>query len=396
MEVITKLVFYLFAFILPYGSVSPFNLTAIRDVSEGTIGQQGIGPYLFAICTFLAVLDRRVQMRYKLTKRFILPLCVLFAAVLISTMLRSINGLDFPFVFFLKLFAAEIGFIVLTMYFIQFPKVLSNSLTIYAYSCALIVMAYYLGVLDGLYFISNGRLWLFGENPNTFSFMMGLGSIILIYNNLYMHPSKPVAVLNILLVTAIFLYMILSGSRGSILICAIAVLVLCNKLLIKRSYLILPLLLIIGYVLYGFVISHQSDISVLERFSELQDGDSERMDLFKQAFTLFVEKPVLGWGRNGYVLERFSRFQEVRDSHNMILSVAAMSGIVGATAIIVFLYMLFIRCLRAFKTNVLPLVLFFYVFFMAMKTGEVLTFSMMWYCFSLMLALAFLSKSVPE
>lgn len=393
MEVITRFIFYLFAFILPYGSVNPFNLTSVQGVSEGTISQQGIGPYLFAICAIMAVFDRRILMNYKTTKKFILPLGILFFALLISSMLSSSRGLDFPTVFFLKLIAAEVGFVILTLYFIQFPVVLYKSLTIYAYSCALIVMAYYLGLLDGLYFMSNGRLWLFGENPNSYSFMMGLGSIILIHNNLYSHPPRYVAVLNILLVTAIFLYMILSGSRGSILICALAIFVLCYKLLIKKSYLIIPLLLIIGYVLYEFIAAHQSDISLLERFSELHDGDSGRMKLLREACTLFTEKPVLGWGRNGYIYERLSRFQEERDSHNIILSVAVMSGVIGATALISFFYKLFKSCAQTFKANVLPLVLFFYVFFMAMKTGDVITFAMMWYCFSLMLAMASLSKT---
>ena len=383
----TRYIFYLYAFIMPYGSVNTFNLSALYGVSNANVDQQGIGSYFFALCVFMAAIDRKIWPNYRTIIKFFQPLSTLFVALFISTILYEGYEVPFPYSFFVKLFVAEVGFCILAIYFIRYPKVMLYSLTIYAYSCVIIVIAYFGGFLDGLYFVSKGRLWLFGENPNSFSFMMGLGAIILLYNN-KRYKSKMFQILNVIVVCAIFYYMVLSGSRGSFLMCALAVVILYYKYLLKKIVFVIPVLLILISIGITSIEKRQNEVSFVERFEELQEGDDDRTELLWNTWTLYTERPVLGWGRSGYVVERSLRFHEDRDSHNMFMSIIVMSGVIGLLAILLFLYHIGFGCITVSRRNVFPIIVFFYVFFMSMKTGDVITFAMMWYCYAIVYAMA--------
>ena len=392
MEKITRYIFYFYALILPYGSVNPLNLSAVYGISTANVDQQGIGSYFFALCVLMTITDRKIWLQHKKIIKYYLPLFTLFVTLFISTILYEGKEMPFPYSFFIKLLVAEVGFCILTLYFIHYPKVMTYSLTIYAYSCVIIVMAYYLGLLEGLYFVSKGRLWLFGENPNSYSFMMGLGAIILVYNNMHVYKTKLIQILNVLFVGALFYYMVLSGSRGSFLMCVLAIAVLSYKFLLRKIVLVIPALLLIISIVVSSIEKRQNEVSFVERLEELREGDDDRTKLLEDAWFLFTERPIYGWGYSGYVVERGLRFHEDRDSHNLLMSVCVMSGIIGLLAILLFLYHIGFSCLKVSRHNVFPIIVFFYVFLMSMKTGDVITFAMMWYCYAIVYAMAVAAK----
>lgn len=388
---IVEYLFLFYAFLLPFGSINPFDLSSIQGISERGGDQQGFIPIVFALCTIMAFIDKKVQKHFNETKPFLLPLSVFFVSIVFSTIISG-SRLPFPTLYFIKLLMAETGFVLMAQYFVEYPRVLDKVLGVYAYTCAGIVAAFFLGLLDGYYFVSKGRLWLFGENPNIYSFMMGMGALLLINDVNYKSIPKWRKALNIISVFAIMLYMVLSGSRGSSLMLLLCVLILSKNIIKKHFLLISILCIILIWLVFWFVTNNMESISLFERFIALQDGNDDRTRLLKDAFSLYAERPILGFGRTGYVEQRLIRFHEDRDSHNMLLSVAVMSGSIGLLSILLFLWKLFRKCSYVIKQDILCVVIFLYVFLMSMKTGDVITFSMMWFCFAVVFARAIQSK----
>lgn len=386
MRTFTKFAFYLLAFIMPFGSINPFNLSAIQGVESQNIEQQGILPYIFALCVMLAFADWRVRRHAKDVKGFILPLSVLFAALLFSSLIYA-SGFTNYISFFLKLLAGEIGFLIIAQYFIEYPSEMNRSLMIYAYVCVGIVTAFFLGLLNGYYYISKGRLWLFGMNPNIFSFLMGWSILIFTNDIARSKMSKLWMSVKIAAIFIVFLYILLSGSRGTVIILGVCMILLIYEKMKRYILYVIPVVLLLSWMTVSFVSNHIEDISIVERFMLLKEGDDDRSTLLKQAYSLFEENPIIGLGRNGYVEQRLMRFNEERDSHNMFLSVAVMSGIIGLMALLSYLFLLGKKCLRVFRKDSMGAVCFLYVLLMTQKTGDVITFSMMWYCFAVVVAL---------
>ena len=218
--------------------------------------------------------------------------------------------------------------------------------------------------------------------------MMGLGAIILVNNIISVHKSKIILVVNILSVIAILLYVLLSGSRGSLLICLFVIIALSYKVLLKKVVFLILLLLIVTSIGISYISTKQDNVIIFERIADLQGGDDDREKLLSDAWSLFEDSPVLGWGRNGYVTERSIRFVEDRDSHNMLLSVGVMSGIIGLLGLLLFLFRIGSNCLKCVHDDFFPMAFFLYVFLISMKTGDVITFAMMWYCYAMIYAMS--------
>ncbi len=387
MRTITKYIYLFYAMILPFGAINPFDLSSIRGISERISEQQGLGQYFFALCVICALLDGNVRKQIVHLKKLLLPLfllfCTLFCSELVYTQFSTID-----YVFYIKLLVGEFGFVIIAQYFIEYPIVMRKSLMLYSYTCVLIILAFFLGFLRGYYFTSNGQLWLFGENPNTYSFMIGLGSLILVNDIVHNKESLWLLIINFVSIVLIVFYLILSGSRGTILMVAACLLVLSYRVILKKWIIVLPIILISVSLVVGFVNKNNNDISLFERFNALQESRGDRSNLIKEAWSLYAERPLFGFGRTGYVEERLIRYREERDSHNLLLSTAAMGGTVAVICLLAFLGIMFKECLKKRKSLLFATVLFLYIFLMSMKTGDVITFAMMWYSYGVVFSLA--------
>ena len=391
MKRISKYVSYFLAFLLPFGSINPFNMSSVADVDSRMSEQMGFTPILFAICCLMALFDTSIYKHNRKIKKFLWPLGILFAALASASAINSGGSYEFPLMYLLKLLAVEGGFYIMALYFMEYPKTLKISMLIYAYTCVAIMAAFYSGLLSRYSYISNGRLWIFGENPNTFSFLMSLGTIILA-NKFNYKPTKskfriPVKILDIIAICSLLMYIVLSGSRGSFLIVILCMAILLfNRKMIKKFYITIPIVvcaLAAGFYYYS---AHQEEISIFKRLTRATED--ERTELQQWTFELFTEKPILGYGVNGYKGEMMKRHHEGRDSHNVAITTLAMSGIVGFTALMVYLFYLLKISWKNRAREMLAFVFFIDVVLMSMKTGGVLTFAMMWYSYAMVVALA--------
>lgn len=393
MKKTSKFIAYFLAFILPFGSINPFNLSAVKYV-DSYVGneQMGFAPILFAICCLLALFDTRIYKHNRKMKKFLWPLGILFAALASASVINVSESCEFPTMYLLKFMAVEGGFYIMALYFTEYPQTLKSSMLIYAYTCVAIILAYFAGLLDDFGYVSKGRLWLFGENPNTFSFLMSLGAIILT-NKFNQGNRMPVLLktFDIIGITLLLLYIVLSGSRGSflIVIICITILLFTNKIA-RRVYVTIPVVVIAFALGYQYYNSHQDEISIFNRFANTEED--ERIKLQEQSIELFLEKPLLGHGVNGYKNQMWLRYHDSRDSHNVVITTTAMSGIVGGFSLSLFLLFLLRISWRNRDNDMLGIVVCIDVLLMSMKTGGVLTFAMMWYTYATVVAMSYSRK----
>ena len=388
MKKLSAYLLYFLAFLLPFGSVNPFNLSAVVDVNGRMSEQMGFTPVMFTICCVFAIFDFRIFKHNRKIKQILWPLCILFFALFFASFLNLEQYNTFPINYLLKLLAVEAGFYIMSLYFIEYPQILKVSMLIYAYTCVIIIFAFFGGFLKSYSFVSKGRLWIFGENPNTFSFLMSLGAIILAnkYNN-NNNNNIGIRIFDIIAITSILLYIVLSGSRGSFLIVVVCMIILFfNKKMLKKSYITIPVVLFIFVAGTYYYNIHQEEISIFDRLT--RTADDERKVLQKQSFELFLERPLIGYGINGYKGEMMRRHHESRDSHNVAVTTLAMSGIIGFSALTFFLFYLIRISWKKKSYEILSFVFCIDVLLMSMKTGGVLTFTMMWYSYAMVVALA--------
>ena len=384
MKTITKYAFFILTVALAFGSFNPFDMRGIGSITEQVEEQRGYTPLLFAACILLSLIDKNVIRNYKTFKQYYTPLLVLFVLYIFSSLVFDISTALDGYMFYIKLLVAFTGFFSYAMYFSEYPEVLKTVCRLFGLLCAGICLMFFLGFLDGFYYFSNGRLWLFGENPNSYSFVLGFGALLLgkellddnklIYRILY--------AFGILLIMA---YTFMSGSRGTLMFLGLSFLIIYSSY-VKKHLGASLVTVFAGVIILNFIFSKNvEELSVLDRFSDLQSGDS-REELIKNALTLFYSSPLWGYGVNGYEYMKEASFHDIRDSHNMIVSILAVSGLFGFSAIATFFKRVMTLLWIDTRNNLFSVSLFVYVFLISMKTGGIITYSMKWFAYAIIVA----------
>ncbi|WP_433796912.1 O-antigen ligase family protein [Actinoplanes sp. CA-252034] len=195
---------------------------------------------------------------------------------------------------------------------------------------------YFLAAASGRGHQANGRWAALGGGPNVFIRIMILGMITALY--LYLRSGE-----NLIWLAPIpaFLFgAIASGSRGGIVALAVtiavALLAIRPRIDFERIAKPLALVAVLGTVL---VIVAGPSIAgyVQSRFVEATIGQgyaSSRDVLFEMALRIFLQRPILGTGLNGFYTVTDLGFGE-RYVHNLPLSIAAEGGFVGLVLLIV-------------------------------------------------------------
>lgn len=183
------------------------------------------------------------------------------------------------------------------------------------------------------------RTTFMGQNPNLSAIILSAGVItaINLKPRLITWPAA-----------ALMAYAIIqTGSRGGLLCTAVGLLVLLwqghTPWARVRSVLV-GLVLVAGL---GFA-AYRSEM-MRTRFAEAatQHTLAGRERIYPAAWSMFLEKPVLGWGpveNQEEIAQRIGeRRQERRDAHNLLLELLSSTGLLGATTFLIGLAL----CIRA-------------------------------------------------
>jgi O-antigen ligase len=195
---------------------------------------------------------------------------------------------------------------------------------------------YFLAAASGRGHHVNGRWAALGGGPNVFIRIMILGMI----TSLYLYLRSGEKLIWLVPIPAFLFGAIASGSRGGIVALgvtiAVALLAIRPRIDVDRIAKPLALVAVLGTIL---VITAGPSIAgyVQSRFVEATLGQgyaSSRDVLFQMALRIFLQRPILGTGLNGFHTVTDLGFGE-RYVHNLPLSIAAEGGFVGLVLLLV-------------------------------------------------------------
>jgi O-antigen ligase len=195
---------------------------------------------------------------------------------------------------------------------------------------------YFLAAASGSGHQANGRWAALGGGPNVFIRIMILGII----TSLYLYLRHEERLIWLVPIPAFMFGAIASGSRGGIVALAItiavALLAIRPRIDFERIAKPLALVVVVGAIV---VITAGPSIAgyVQSRFVEATIGQgyaSSRDVLFQMALRIFLQRPILGTGLNGFHTVTDLGFGE-RYVHNLPLSIAAEGGFVGLVLLLV-------------------------------------------------------------
>ena len=180
------------------------------------------------------------------------------------------------------------------------------------------------------------------------------------------------------------LLLMAGGSRGSIIIafaCILCYLFLRPKANIVNITFIgicLGIFLLIGSQL---IIENNQDFTVIERLISMREGNDGGRDLLMdRSLDVYLSNSLLfGSGTIEYVRDMKTTFNEERVVHNLFVYLLPVSGMVGSLLFYLFFFGLLKRCIKYRKRDILPSILFLFMFLLAYKTGGILTYLLMWY-----------------
>jgi hypothetical protein len=250
--------------------------------------------------------------------------------------------------------------------------------------------------------IDRGRVIFWGENPNSTSARYVMAFICII-NLIIKNPLQLGKYRHImwLFLPPIFNMVMASGSRGSFLILIICILIYLiyapTNLKITKIifFLFFPILI---YQIALFYIRNNQDYSIFERLNDTIEtrDDTGREELQRDAITIFYDYPIIGTGTIKFQEEMKARFNEDRTVHNLYVYVLTVSGFLGFIPFILYLFSLMRKSLSIRNKEPLALILFLYMFFLAYKTGGILTYILMWFVFAVINSLYHIEKSKSE
>lgn len=376
MKLLNNILAYLLSAVLALGTINPFALNTFQDEPSESIFLS-LFSVLFMLVTFISY---HKSLWNSINSRIVCSALILIGTIFMADIFYGVS--TFSFYFYLKFLVVIIVFFSFILYFKKNPQMIVPCLLVFSVSCAILIFFALTTGLGGYAETYKGRLFLYGENPNSTSSRMSMA--LLFFS--YLLFSKQYKLIWRLLfgvcILILFLYIIRSGSRGSFLVTLLGVALIF--LSSRGGFGNKTIFVIIGISIIAWFLPNlmnNEDVALFERMEELQ-GHTSREDLMKQAFTIFMDNPIIGVGSNGYGEEKALRGFDHRDSHNIVTTILAMGGIVSFLAFAVLLLVLIKPTIRIRHNSITPLVLFLSMFLISMKTGGVITFVLMWYIYA--------------
>lgn len=205
-----------------------------------------------------------------------------------------------------------------------------------------------------VYWMQNGNYPGIAGQIGTNSFFISLGIAIIIAYVLS-RPTKKRG-MYIFLLTILTYALFLTGKRGLLIGNMIAILVtwyfgplICKKTRIFKVIMALVTMLTALYFLSGVIpVLEQTIGRFLNNWGDA-DFSSGRIDLFREAWQLFSQRYVFGYGINTYTTLSMEGFNTTLGAHNDILQFLAEVGFVGTVFYIIPIVWIFIKTLRILR-----------------------------------------------
>lgn len=382
---IEKLLIGCFSLSLALGTFNPLYM---NSVDEGGIG---LGQILIVILVPYLFMQYKGSIFVSLEFRnWQKPLCWFFMLSFLCSLVMSKGwSTEFLMMWVKLLFAIEICLLLPISF--RRNENLNMSILLFTIGCVILSVLIIAGVLGSYVTIHNGRMWCWGENPNSTSTRWGMAVMFIIYI-IMDNPFKWSKIRYGLLlgVIPLFILIIWSGSRGSFLITLLSIGVSYFRYA-KRSIMQSIVLLLIVLIPALNIISNQlsnSDFALFDRLKTAADegGDQYRSILLRSAIDMFASSPIWGVGSSNFMDIMISKYHNYNTVHNMYAYILAISGLLGFIPFAIFMYRVIRGTLSIVKMNSFPLLVLLFMMFIASKTGGILTYLFMWYIYAVVIS----------
>jgi len=234
-------------------------------------------------------------------------------------------------------------------------------------------------LLSVLYFFEIGlvfrhdRITVFGDNPNNQGTKVAFASIILIYFTIkdYFNIRKK-RFLFLAPVPLFLTFMADTGSRGAILTFILGIFLVFFLFKTNKKYKNMLLMLVgvlVALLALRWSLNQETLGARMHQFTE-EGSLGGRAELWNKSYAIFLKSPVLGVGEDGFRKEMTSEFGRNRSAHNLFLYSLAVSGLLGISFLMIFIFRLYKASRYPLNyDNHLLLVLFILVLFAMFRSG---------------------------
>lgn len=372
MKHLQRIALYLFFFSINFEVWDPFNTNGIFSVSK-FMGY-------FYLLTMVPMI-----MKFNTTNELkpILRPILFFFGLLTLVSLLNINSSYYNF-FDFSIFQNIILFWILINHEHFDELVLEKGMLSFAMGSVTLALLYNAGI--GIEYSTEGRVSIFGDNENAIGLRISISIVILILaiaqNRLILGKIRYLLLLPIPIMLKLLAE---SGSRVAFISFILAFLTggfLLKTKNVWTKILALGIGTIIFIVVWRFLM--QSEILSSRLLQSAQEGNlSGREIIWQRLLPLIKSHPFFGVGKTGYHYFTLTTFGVITSPHNVIIEILCLTGIVGLAPYLLFLYRIFKRSYRIYKTEdlLLPLLSLFCILGM-LFTGQILDVKIGWVIFA--------------
>jgi len=374
LNVINDYCLYLLVFSVTFESWDPFQLIGTYSVTYFAS--------IFYLATWVPLISKNFH--FSPLARFVLPLLLLIVIGFICSAINSeyVTGMKEAYNYRTLLLIVLMTFIAAHLY--CKPHISSSVLNTYVASMLLVFLLVSLG--NGVTYV-NGRLLLFGENPNVMGSKAALAFLITISKLINNFSIKRCIIIIAICIPFISLTAT-SGSRGALvsMFFGLFVLLLFRKTGVITKWAIIAFAALVSGMLITYLL--QTNPIMAERFlNTVETGDTGRNLLWDAAFSIIKDNIFIGSGFEGVKPRMFAYSGFYMKPHNIFLYIFIACGLPGIILFLIFLTRLAKLLFRYFKKSgdSLNLVLFVIVVFNMSKQGGSIGKILFWFFFAVLI-----------
>ncbi|WP_209399697.1 O-antigen ligase [Pseudozobellia sp. WGM2] len=336
------------------------------------------------------------QFRLSSFKQYLIPLTLFTIIGIFSTALNSGYAESYQDSYDLRVITLIILMFLIVNHFYNDKSLVYEALNIYVISIILLYILALSGV--GTEF-KNGRLLLFGENPNSIGVKAVVAFLVVVSRLINDKLSLKKILLNGLYIFSTLNLIILTGSRGALLsvFLGLAILILFMKITIWKK-----ILLTIGgigfSILFLGIVMKTNPAFERRIMNTIETGDTGRNDLWESSLIIIEDNLFLGVGLAGALPEMMKYTGRLIDPHNVFLYVLMTTGLFGFLFYLIFILKLWKNLHQSFKRNgrVVFLVMLAVVLFNMGKTGGAIGKIFFWFFFAILIGSTFDKNEVKN
>ncbi|MCE2612441.1 O-antigen ligase family protein [Flavobacteriaceae bacterium D16] len=358
LNIINDYCLYLLVFSITFESWDPFQLV-------GTVSVTYITTILY-LASWVPLIGSNFH--FAPLKRFVTPLLLLILVGFFCSVINSeyVTEIKYSYNYRTLLLIVLMTFIAAHIY--CKPKVLPLVLKSYVASMLLVYILVFLG--NGVT-VENGRLLLFGENPNVMGAKAALAFLITIS-----WLTNKFSFIRFIVIGAICIPFIglvaTSGSRGAFvsMFLGLAVLLYFRKTSVLKKWALI-ILAALGSVMLITYLFETNPILAERMLETVETGDTGRNMLWEAAFNVIGDNIIIGAGFEGLIPRMYQYSGIHLAPHNIFLYLFITTGLPGLILFLIFLFRLSKLLLADIKYtgNAVYLVLFVIVIFNMSKQG---------------------------